>query len=226
MARIRTYKPSFFRSEDVAALTFRARLTWLGLWPHCDDEGRMKDNAKLIKGDVWPLDDVSLEDVEADLAELAAEGRIVRYEVDGRRYLAVTNWAEHQRIQKPTPSKIPPPPGSGRATGEVADHSGSAIPGKGREEEGKGGEGERASAPSPPPGSRPRCQRHAHLPDDDPGPPCIGCRDARYAAEKSATRPPPKPPWCGHCDENTRQVEREDGGIGRCRDCHPLRSVS
>lgn len=225
MARIRTYKPSFFRSEDVAALTFRARLTWLGLWPNCDDEGRMKDNAKLIKGDVWPLDDVSLEDVEADLAELAAAGRIVRYEVDGRRYLAVTNWLEHQRIQKPTPSKIPPPPGSGRSPGGVDDRSGSATGGKGREEEGKGGEGERASAQTPPPGSRPRCQRHAHLPDDDPGPNCVACRDVRLAIQQAATARPPKPEWCGVCDENTRQVER-DGGIGRCRDCHPLRSVS
>lgn len=226
MARIRTYKPSFFRSEDVASLTFRARLTWLGLWPHCDDEGRMKDNAKLIKGDVWPLDDVSLEDVEQDLADLAAGGRIVRYEVDGRRYLAVTNWLEHQRIQKPTPSKIPPPPGSGSPTGRDGDQSGSATGGKGREEEGKGGEGERVSALTPPPGSRPRCQRHAHLPDDDPGPACVGCRDARHAVEKQAQVRPRRPPWCGQCEESTRLVERPEGGAARCRDCHPLRSVS
>jgi hypothetical protein len=225
MARIRTYKPSFFRSEDVAALTFRARLTWLGLWPHCDDEGRMKDNAKLIKGDVWPLDDVSLEDVEQDLSDLAAGGRIVRYEVDGRRYLAVTNWLEHQRIQKPTPSKIPPPPGSGSGTRGGIDSSGSGIGGKGREGKGKGGEGERASALPPPPGSRSRCSRHAHLPDDDPGPNCVACRDARLAVERTRGQPAAKPEWCGECDPNTRQVEREDG-IGRCRVCHPLRSVS
>jgi hypothetical protein len=226
MARIRTYKPSFFRSEDVAALTFRARLTWLGLWPHCDDEGRMKDNAKLIKGDVWPLDDVSLEDVEEDLAQLAAEGRIVRYEVDGRRYLAVTNWLEHQRIQKPTPSKIPPPPGSGSTPGGVEDRSGSATGGKGREEEGKGGEGERASAPPPPPDSRPRCQRHAHLADDDPGPNCIGCRDARLAVERGRNPPTEIPPWCGECSEGSRQLELADRQLARCPRCHPLRSVS
>lgn len=49
MARIRTIKPSFFRSEDVAALPLRARLLWIGLWTQCDDQGRTKDNKQLIK---------------------------------------------------------------------------------------------------------------------------------------------------------------------------------
>lgn len=82
MPRIRSIKPSFFLSEDVAALPLRARLLWIGLWTHCDDAGRAKDNARLIKGAVWPLDNVTLADIEDDLATLADHGRIVRYEVD------------------------------------------------------------------------------------------------------------------------------------------------
>lgn len=112
MARIRTIKPSFFQSDDVSALPLRARLTWIGLWTQCDDAGRTKDHARLIKAAIWPLDNVSLADVEEDLSTLAAHGRIVRYEVDGQRYLEVTNWSEHQRIDRPTPSKIPAPNGS------------------------------------------------------------------------------------------------------------------
>lgn len=109
MPRIRSIKPSFFKSEDVSVLPFRARLTWVGLWTHCDDAGRAKDNARLIKGDVWPLDDVSLRDIEEDLAVLAAHGRIVRYEVAGARYLEIVNWRDHQKIPKPTPSRLPGP---------------------------------------------------------------------------------------------------------------------
>lgn len=30
---------------------------------------------------------------------------------------------------------------------------------------------------------RPRCAAHRHLPDDEPGPPCTGCRDARLAGD-------------------------------------------
>lgn len=113
MARIRTIKPDFFRSDDVAQLSYRARLTWVGLWTYVDDEGRGKDNARIIKGDLWPLEDeVTHKDVEKDLGELSKAGRIHRYEVDGEKYLLILKWTDHQRIAKPTASKLPPPSGS------------------------------------------------------------------------------------------------------------------
>ena len=209
MPRIRTIKPSFFRSEDVSVLPFRARLTWIGLWTHCDDEGRTKDNARLIKGDIWPLDDVSLADIEEDLTTLAAHERIVRYRVGGRRYLEIVNWHDHQSIQKPTPSKIPPAsegtplpisPSGRRATGAIPEKppgrpqsaaneaavglpesSGSHTAGKGRE--GKGREGSARAREPDAPDRRPldRCVEHEH----DPDPPrCGACARARQAAER------------------------------------------
>jgi hypothetical protein len=33
---------------------------------------------------------------------------------------------------------------------------------------------------------------------------------------------PPRPPWCGECDERTRLAELGDGRIARCIRCHPL----
>lgn len=174
MARIRTIKPSFFESEDVAVLPLRARLLWIGLWTHCDDAGRTKDNARLVKARVWPLDpDVGLKDIEEDLEVLAEKGRIVRYEVDGQRYLQVTNWREHQKIQKPSPSKIPPPD-SGSGTGGLPDDSGSAIPRKGREGERKGRDA-RETPPSP------RCPQHV---DNSNPPPCGACKESRIAREQ------------------------------------------
>lgn len=110
MPRIRSIKPDFFKSEDVSALPLRARLTWIGLWTQCDDHGRYKDSARVIKGDVWSLDDVSLHDIEADLRALAAADRIIRYEVDGKRYLVVVNWHMHQAINRPSRPKYPAPP--------------------------------------------------------------------------------------------------------------------
>lgn len=131
MARIRTIKPDFFKSEDVSTLPFRARLTWIGLWTHCDDHGRYKDSVRLIKGDVWSLDDVSLRDIEEDLQVLTAAGRIVRYTVAGELpgsapaaevprsgvaeprgagYLAVVNWHTHQAINRPSKPRYPAPP--------------------------------------------------------------------------------------------------------------------
>ncbi len=179
MARIRTIKPSFFQSDDVSVLPLRARLTWIGLWTQCDDQGRTKDHARLIKAAIWPLDTVSLADIEEDLSTLAAHGRIVRYEVDGGRYLEVANWSEHQKINRPTRSTIPAPTLNGHAP-LTAD---SLIAHAGKGKEGKGREGSaREELPQPnspnPPDPEPPKKCPEHLKTRNP-PPCGDCADAR-----------------------------------------------
>jgi hypothetical protein len=82
-----------------------------------------------------------------------------------------------------------------------------------------------ARASEPPPPLRHRCKRHAYLTDDDPGPPCVACRDARLAAQ-ATPEDHAKPVWCGDCNERTRQIELDDGRPARCPVCHPLRSAS
>lgn len=144
MARIRTIKPEFFTSETVADLAVRARLTWIGLWTYCDDYGRCRDNVKLVKAAVWALDDVSLVSIEKDLGDLHSAGLIQRYVVDGKSYIQVTNWGEHQKVSHPTASKFPdpirgvpsPPPAGGEPpedswdypedSGEFPEDSGAA----------------------------------------------------------------------------------------------------
>lgn len=109
MARIRTIKPDFFTSLTIADLTPEQRLTFIGLWTHVDDAGRCVDDARLIKAAVWPLDDRTAADVEIDLKALTESSLITRYTLNRKRYIAVTNWDEHQRINRPTPSKLPAP---------------------------------------------------------------------------------------------------------------------
>lgn len=110
MPRIRTIKPEFFTSLTIASLPLEARLTFIGLWTHVDDEGRCVDDTRLIRAAVWPLDERLSSDIETDLKRLTESSLIVRYEVDGRRYLAVQGWREHQKINRPTLSKLPAPP--------------------------------------------------------------------------------------------------------------------
>ena len=167
MAKIRTIKPGFFTSEDVSALPLRARLTWIGLWTHCDDYGRAKDNVKLIKAAIWPLDDVSLKDIESDLALLHDAGRIVRYEVAGRAYLVVTAWPDHQRIARPAASKLPPPPGTVAAVSQQCHDTADAV------QEGKGREGKGGANTRP----HPTCTKHPNGTDE----PCRACGQARRA---------------------------------------------
>lgn len=109
MARIRTIKPEFFTSLTIADLPLTARLTFVGLWTHVDDAGRCVDDPRLIKAAVWPLDDCTAGDVEGDLKALTESSLITRYMLNRKRYIAVTGWDEHQRINRPTPSKLPAP---------------------------------------------------------------------------------------------------------------------
>jgi hypothetical protein len=77
-------------------------------------------------------------------------------------------------------------------------------------------------AEDPPDGLRnPRrllASRLADLPAGPGGCPCRGC--VRWRGDPDA--PPPKPPWCGTCDERTRLTEDDEGRPKRCPDCHPL----
>jgi hypothetical protein len=142
VARIRTIKPSFFTSHDIAALSLTARLTYIGLWTYVDDAGRGLDDARLIKGALWSLDDRhTVKKVEADLRLLADRGHIERYAVDARSYLRIVEW-NHQRINRPTPSILPAPlPASA-----VSSHAPLT---EDSPQEGKGREGNREKPPPP-----------------------------------------------------------------------------
>lgn len=112
--RIRTTKPEFWRSDDIDALCLADRLLFVGLWNYVDDEGRGVDKASAITADLFAGDlerdpsETSLR-VHGGLKRLHAAGLIDRYEVSGRRFLAVVNFHKHQRINRPTPSRLPSP---------------------------------------------------------------------------------------------------------------------
>ncbi|MYQ48759.1 hypothetical protein GTW40_27630 [Streptomyces sp. SID4985] len=109
MARIRTIKPEAFTSESLAAVTVAAERTFFGLLTQADDHGRHRDNAAIIAGVLWPLraEHTSVH-VEDDLHQLANAGLICRYTgCDGRRYLHIVTWSAHQKIDKPSQSRLP-----------------------------------------------------------------------------------------------------------------------
>lgn len=147
MPRIRTIKPDAFLSESLSEVPRGTRWTFAGLWTYADDKGRGRDDIRLIKAALYPLDDsVSLEDVTTDLWLLAGIGAVCRYVVDGRNYLHMPNW-HHQKINRPTPAKSPPcPVHEDGVRGHVLDADASVSPhgavtepsrgeGKGRERE-------------------------------------------------------------------------------------------
>lgn len=106
MARARNIKPGFFTNDGLVELPFEVRLLFIGLWTLADREGRLEDRPKRIRMEIFPGDDV---DVDEALWLLQHAGFIVRYEVDGARYLEVVNFSKHQNPHpREAASTIPP----------------------------------------------------------------------------------------------------------------------
>lgn len=109
MARIRSIKPEFQNSGSMGRVSRDARLTFILLWPQCDDAGRMRADSRMLASTLFPYDEDAPKLIDGWLIELENEGCIVRYEHNKDKYLAVVNFF-HQKIDRPSPSKLPPPP--------------------------------------------------------------------------------------------------------------------
>lgn len=114
MARMRSIKPEFFADQDLAEeLPNRdARLLYIGLWGLADEHGRLRGDARSIKGQVFAYDDDLTPAVIDKLIDMLAEtGRAVRYRVEKATYLYLPKLAEHQRLEpSKVPSRLPAPP--------------------------------------------------------------------------------------------------------------------
>ncbi|MFL9904658.1 hypothetical protein PQR71_42135 [Paraburkholderia fungorum] len=95
MARARNIKPGVMENEDLAELAPIARLLFIYLWMLADREGRLEDRPKKIKAKALAYDD----GVDADelLKDLQVGGFIIRYEVDGGKYIQIINFLKHQK---------------------------------------------------------------------------------------------------------------------------------
>ena len=108
MARIRTIKPEFPQSESMGRVSRDARLLFVQLWTLCDDSGRTRGNSRMLASLLFPYDDDAPNLIDGWLDELDRESCIVRYLAEGSTYIEICNWLNHQKIDKPSQSKIPP----------------------------------------------------------------------------------------------------------------------
>ncbi|MFD4480439.1 hypothetical protein ACFWPU_30590 [Streptomyces sp. NPDC058471] len=129
MARIRTIKPEAFESEDLASVSLTAERTFFGLLTQADDSGRHRDHPAIIAGRLWALrPEHTATHVARDLDELASAGLVCRYTgCDGRTWLHIVTWDQHQKINKATASRLPRCP-SHQARQHCGKCQGAACP--------------------------------------------------------------------------------------------------
>lgn len=105
--RIRTIKPEFFTDPDICDLPPLYRLAFIGLWNAADREGRMEDEPRRLKLHLLPCDNIDFDEV---LQKLHTGGFIERYEINGNKYIQITNFLEHQRPNNREPESTIPKP--------------------------------------------------------------------------------------------------------------------
>lgn len=113
MAERRMISKAISISEKVNSLSVFGRLLYTWMIPHADDFGRLPGSPVKVRALVVPMADETIKDVEQALKDMHKHGLIIWYEVDGERFIQITNFEKHQQgLHKRTPSKYPSPPNS------------------------------------------------------------------------------------------------------------------
>ncbi|TDQ12204.1 hypothetical protein [Pedobacter metabolipauper] len=108
MGRIRTIKPEFWTDEKVGELKRDERLLFLGLLNLADDEGALKATPAFIKGQIFAYDeDLTIADVKVWLEGLTLVKMLLPFDHNGEKFFLIRTFKDHQKINRPTPSKIP-----------------------------------------------------------------------------------------------------------------------
>lgn len=123
MPRIRTIKPEFPQSESMGRLSRDARLLFVQMWTLADDSGRLRGNSRMLASLLFPYDDDAPSLIDGWISELEREGCVVRYIAENQTYIEICKWLIHQKIDKPSLSKIPKFNESSRILANPREHS-------------------------------------------------------------------------------------------------------
>jgi hypothetical protein len=141
VARIRTIKPEFWTHQDLSEQPEATHMLAGALLNYADDEGYFNAHPALIKAACFPLRELTIP-VTDSLKKLEKIG-YVKFGIgrDGKRYGWIVTFDDHQRVNRPTPSKIKrllngSDPALTAHYGLIED---SPLEGKGKEGNGKEG---------------------------------------------------------------------------------------
>ena len=95
----RIIKESICISDQIDELGYFGEVFFYRLLVNCDDYGCMDARPKILKAKLFPLKEISLSEIADAIIILARNGLIRTYDVDGKPYLQIVKWSEHQRVR-------------------------------------------------------------------------------------------------------------------------------
>lgn len=108
----RILKESICASENIDQLSAFEETCFYRLIVNCDDFGRMDARPRILASRLFPLRDVTTDQIEAALRALTAADLIFLYTAGGKPYLQMRTWDRHQQIRA-RKSKFPEPEDDG-----------------------------------------------------------------------------------------------------------------
>lgn len=105
--RIRSIKPEILEDEKTAALSHLEWRLFVSLWLLADDHGALRADPAYLSGQIFWGCPVTPQDMTDAIEGLAAVSLVQIYEVRGQRYLQITNWSKHQRVDHPGKPRVP-----------------------------------------------------------------------------------------------------------------------
>lgn len=99
----RILKESICTSENIDVLSAFQETVFYRLIVNCDDYGRMDARPKILASRLFPLKDIRVSQITDALRALSSAELVTLYEVDGKPFLQMNTWDQHQtiRAQKP-----------------------------------------------------------------------------------------------------------------------------
>jgi len=97
--RSRLIRQEFWKSEDVAELSFFGRLLFQGLWCLADRRGVLRWSPRRVKAELFPFDDVTADSCLTQVRLMSDLGQTTLYsDAEGVEYLHITNFDKHQTL--------------------------------------------------------------------------------------------------------------------------------
>lgn len=105
----RILKESVCFSDSIDQLSWFEEVLFYRLIVNCDDFGRFDGRPAIIKNRLFPLkENITLKSVSSGINTLASAGLVTLYEFEGKPYLYLPTWNDHQNVRAKR-SKYPEP---------------------------------------------------------------------------------------------------------------------
>lgn len=107
MARNRMIKVEFWVDEKLGTVSRDARLLFICMWNMADDSGNLLYSAQRLRVQAFPYDNLDNDVVTSWVDELVEIGVVAPYSVNGKDFLAIPKFGDHQKINHPSDFRHP-----------------------------------------------------------------------------------------------------------------------